>query len=94
MGFSRRQILVWIELPLALPVIVAGIRAVSVTVIGIGTVAAYVNAGGLGALILSGIQQTNTAKIAAGAVMATAMAWGADNGLERVRRWLAAGARA
>ncbi|MDR7518362.1 MAG: ABC transporter permease [Armatimonadota bacterium] len=94
MGCSRGQILMRVELPLALPVIVAGIRVATVTVIGIGTVAAYVNAGGVGALILSGIQQTNTAKIAAGAVVATAMAWGADYGLERVRRWLAPGAKA
>ncbi|MGQ0572162.1 MAG: ABC transporter permease [Armatimonadota bacterium] len=94
MGLSRRQVLFKIELPLALPVIVAGVRVVTVTVIGIGTVAAYINAGGLGSLIFSGIAQTNGPKIASGAVVASIMAVCADWGLERLRRKLAAGANA
>jgi len=67
---------------------------VTVTVIGIGTVAAYINAGGLGSLIFSGIAQTNGAKIASGAVIASAMAVLADWGLLRLQRRLVAGARA
>ncbi len=93
MGLTSRQILFRIELPLALPVIVAGVRVVTVTVIGIGTVAAYINAGGLGSLIFSGIAQTNGAKIASGAIVASAMAVGADWGLQRLQRRLVAVAK-
>lgn len=92
MGLTRRQVLWRVELPLALPVIVAGLRIVTVTVIGIGTVAAYINAGGLGALIFSGIAQTNGPKIASGAVIASLMAVLADWGLQRVERRLATAA--
>ena len=91
MGLSRRQVLFRIELPLALPVILAGVRVVTVTTIGIGTVAAYINAGGLGALIFSGIAQTNGPKIASGAIIASAMAVLADWGLQRLQRRLVAG---
>ncbi len=94
MGLSRRQVLFRIELPLALPVILAGVRVVTVTTIGIGTVAAYINAGGLGALIFSGIAQTNGPKIASGAIIASAMAVLADWGLHRLQRRLVAGAGA
>ena len=93
MGLTSRQILFRIELPLALPVIVAGVRVVTVTVIGIGTVAAYINAGGLGSLIFSGIAQTNGAKIASGAIVASAMAVGADWGLQMLQRRLVAVAK-
>jgi osmoprotectant transport system permease protein len=92
MGLTRRQVLWRVELPLALPVIVAGLRVVTVTVIGIGTVAAYINAGGLGALIFSGIAQTNGPKIASGALIASLMAVLADWGLQRVERRLATAA--
>ncbi len=92
MGLTRRQILFRIELPLALPVIVAGVRVVTVSVIGIGTVAAYINAGGLGALIFSGIAQTNGAKIAAGAIVASVLAVCADWSLQRLQRRLVAAA--
>lgn len=91
MGLSRRQVLFRIELPLALPVILAGVRVVTVTTIGIATVAAYINAGGLGALIFSGIAQTNGPKIASGAIIASAMAVLADWGLQRLQRRLVAG---
>jgi len=93
MGLSRRQVLWRVELPLALPVIVAGLRVATVTVIGIGTVAAYINAGGLGALIFSGIAQTNGPKVASGAVLASLMAVLADRGLEGLERRLAAAVR-
>ncbi|MGH2374392.1 MAG: ABC transporter permease [bacterium] len=91
MGLTRRQVLFRIELPLALPVILAGVRVVTVTTIGIGTVAAYINAGGLGSLIFSGIAQTNGPKIASGAIIASAMAVLADWGLQRLQRRLVAG---
>ena len=66
MGFSRWQRLVRIELPLALPLIVSGIRIALVTVIGIATVAAFIDAGGLGSIILMGIDQNWPEKIIVG----------------------------
>lgn len=90
MGLTRRQILLRIELPVALPVIMAGVRVATVSVIGIGTVAAYISAGGLGALIFSGIAQTNGAKIAAGAIVASALAVCADWSLQRLQRRMVA----
>ncbi len=86
MGMSSWQVLVTIELPLALPVIIAGVRIATVTVIGIATIAAYINAGGLGTLIFSGIAQDFPAKIVVGAGLASAMAVGADAGLSRLER--------
>ena len=68
MGMSAAQIMRRIELPLALPLIVAGLRVSAVTVISVTVVAAYVNAGGLGTLIFNGIASDHPAKIWAGAL--------------------------
>ncbi len=68
MGMSAAQIMRRIELPLALPLIVAGLRVSAVTVISVTVVAAYVNAGGLGTLIFNGIANDHSAKIWAGAL--------------------------
>lgn len=90
MGLGPWQVLFRIELPLALPVIVAGVRIATVAVIGIATIAAYINAGGLGTLIFDGIQQSHPAKIVTGAVAASAMAIGVDVGLTALERRVAA----
>jgi osmoprotectant transport system permease protein len=90
MGLGPWQLLLRIELPLAMPVIIAGVRIASVTVIGIATIAAYINAGGLGTLIFDGIQQTHPAKIVTGAVLTSAMAVAADLGLTALERRLRA----
>lgn len=90
MGFGRWQLLTRVELPLAMPVIVAGLRIATVTVIGIATIAAYINAGGLGALIFSGIQQQFATKIIVGGIGTAAMAIGVDVALTRVERRLRA----
>jgi osmoprotectant transport system permease protein len=90
MGLGPWQLLVRIELPLAMPVIIAGVRIASVTVIGIATIAAYINAGGLGTLIFDGIQQTHPAKIVTGGVLTSAMAVAADLGLAALERRLRA----
>jgi osmoprotectant transport system permease protein len=74
MGYSPWQRLVRIELPLALPLIVAGIRIAVVTVIGIATVAAFIDAGGLGTIILMGIDQTYTEKILVGGLLTASLA--------------------
>ena len=78
MGMSDRQILARVELPLALPVIVAGLRVAAVTVISVTVVAAYVNAGGLGTLIFNGIASDHAPKIWAGALTACALAVSVD----------------
>jgi osmoprotectant transport system permease protein len=91
MGLTNRQILFGVELPLALPVIVAGIRIATVTIIGIATIGAYISGGGLGKLIFDGINRNFPTMIIAGAVLATALAILADLlllGLERyLRPW-------
>jgi len=90
MGYGRGRRLVRIELPLALPVIVAGIRITAVTQIAVATVAAYINAGGLGDIIFQGITQDFGEKIAAGAVLTSLLAIAADEALKRVERSLRA----
>ena len=88
MGMSATQILIRIELPLALPVIVAGLRIATVTVISVAVVAAYVNAGGLGTLIFSGISNDHAPKIWTGALTACALAIVTDLSLARLEVWL------
>jgi len=90
MGFGPWRLLTRVELPLATPVIVAGLRIATVTVIGIATIAGYVNAGGLGTLIFEGIQQTFATKIVVGGLLTSLMAIVADVTLTRVERRLRA----
>jgi osmoprotectant transport system permease protein len=88
MGYGKGRRLIRIELPLALPVIVAGIRITAVTQIAVATVAAYINAGGLGDIIFQGIAQDFGEKIAAGAVLTSLLAIAADESLKLVERRL------
>jgi osmoprotectant transport system permease protein len=88
MGLSRAARLWRIELPLALPVIVAGLRLTLVMQISVATVAAFIGAGGLGDLIFSGINQDFGDKIVAGAVATSLLAVLADEILRRVERRL------
>lgn len=74
MGMSAWQRLVQVELPLALPVIVAGVRIATVAIIGIATIAALVNAGGLGRLLFDGVTTANPAKIIVGGFGAALLA--------------------
>ncbi len=78
MGMSRRQIIFKIEVPLAVPVVIAGIRIATVSIISIGTVAAWIGAGGLGRLIFQGLNHDHTDKIIAGTVTIAVLAIGAD----------------
>ena len=84
MGLTVRQVLLQVELPLAAPVIVAGLRIATVTVISVAVVAAYVNAGGLGTLIFNGISNDHAPKIWTGALTACALAVAADTLLARL----------
>ncbi len=78
MGMSNWQFLRMVELPVALPVIMAGIRTAAVMNIGTATIAAYIGAGGLGWLIFRGIASVNTEQIIAGALPVTLLAIGVD----------------
>lgn len=86
MGFGPWQRLFRIELPLALPLIVSGARIALVTTIGIATVAAFIDGGGLGTIILIGIDQEYPEKIFVGAVLTAALAIGFDFLLTRAER--------
>ena len=88
MGMSAAQVLLRVELPLAAPVIVAGLRVAAVTVISVTVVAAYVSAGGLGTLIFNGIAGDHAPKIWSGALTACALAVGVDGVLALVERRL------
>lgn len=74
MGMSAYQILFKVELPLAMPVILAGIRTATVINVGVATLAAYIAAGGLGEFIFGGIALNNTNMILAGAIPAALLA--------------------
>lgn len=74
MGMTNRQILQKVELPLALPVIMAGIRTAAVINVGVATLAAYIGAGGLGEFIFGGIALNNNYMILAGALPAAVLA--------------------
>ena len=88
MGMSAAQIMRRIELPLALPLIVAGLRVAAVTVISVTVVAAYVNAGGLGTLIFNGIASDHAAKIWTGALTVCALSVSVDLLLALLERQL------
>jgi osmoprotectant transport system permease protein len=86
MGMTPNQILRQVELPLAVPSILAGLRIATVTTIGTATIAAAIGAGGLGVFIFQGIASVNSAMILAGAIPAALMAVLADEGLEWIER--------
>lgn len=86
MGMTPTQILRQVELPLAVPSILAGLRIATVTTIGTATIAAAIGAGGLGVFIFQGIASVNSAMILAGAIPAAVMAVLADEGLEWIEK--------
>ena len=86
LGMTGRQRLWWVELPLALPVVLAGVRIATVVSIGLATIAAAIGAGGLGVLIYRGIAIVDNRQILAGAVPAALLALAADGLLGLVER--------
>ena len=78
MGMTNGQLLRFVELPLAAPTILAGLRTAVVATIGTATIAAAIGAGGLGVLIFRGLASVDTIEILAGAVPAALMALVAD----------------
>ena len=88
MGLTDRQLLLRVEIPLALPVIFVGLRVATVVSVGVATIAAYIGAGGLGELIFRGINMVDDRLILAGAVPAALFALAADWILGRAERQL------
>jgi len=88
MGLTDRQLLFQVQLPLALGVIIAGVRVATVISVGLATIAAAIGAGGLGEYIFRGLAMVNNAVILAGAIPAAAMALFADFSLGWLERKL------
>jgi osmoprotectant transport system permease protein len=86
MGMTDWQLLYQVEIPLAMGVILAGVRVAAVIAVGIATIAAAIGAGGLGVFIFRGISVVNDQLILAGAVPAAAMALIADYGIGWLER--------
>ena len=84
LGMSPWQLLTWVQIPLVLPFILAGIRTAAVLCVGLATIAAFVGAGGLGDFILTGLQLAKPEMIIGGALPAMALALALDQGLHRV----------
>jgi osmoprotectant transport system permease protein len=92
MGMTDRQLLTMVEFPLALGVIMTGVRVAAVISIGVATIAAAIGAGGLGMYIFRGVSMVDNQLILAGAIPAALLALLADFLLGAVQRRLAGGA--
>jgi osmoprotectant transport system permease protein len=88
MGFSSRQLLWRVEVPLALPVMMAGVRIATVSTIGLVTVGALIGRGGLGQFILEGLRTLFQTEIVLGAALAAGLALLADGLLLLIQRRL------
>jgi osmoprotectant transport system permease protein len=88
MGMTDWQLLKMVELPLAAPVILAGIRVAAVIGVGIATIAAAIGAGGLGVFIFRGLSMVDNGVILAGAIPAALLALLVDGGLHLLERRL------
>jgi osmoprotectant transport system permease protein len=88
MGMTTLQRLRNVELPIAIPVIIDGIRNAAVLGIAIGAIATYIGAGGLGTFISRGITQTDVRQLITGALAVSLLAITADFGLLALRRLL------
>jgi len=86
MGMTDSQLLWQVQLPLALSVIIAGVRVATVISVGVATIAAAIGAGGLGEYIFRGLAMVNNQLILAGAIPAAALALVADSGLGLLER--------
>lgn len=97
MGYTRRTRLLRVQLPLAVPLMMAGVRVAAVTTIGLVTVAAIIGGnrfGGLGQFITEGLQTSFDTKIYLGAIGSVILAFVVDGALLGVQRWLTPWARA
>lgn len=88
MGMRPLQRLLMVEIPLAIPVIMAGVRIAVVMNIGVMTIATYIGAGGLGDFISNGIAQTDSQQLITGALAVSIMAVVADYSLAALQKYL------
>jgi osmoprotectant transport system permease protein len=88
LGMTGRERLWQVELPLAAPTIMAGVRIATVTTIGTATIAAAIGAGGLGVFIFRGLAAVDSVLLLAGAIPAALIAIAANRGLEWIERTL------
>ncbi|CAC8442695.1 Osmotically activated L-carnitine/choline ABC transporter, permease protein OpuCB [Staphylococcus aureus] len=88
MGMTQFQLMKDVELPLALPLIIGGIRLSSVYVISWATLSSYVGAGGLGDFIFNGLNLYDPLMIVTATVLVTALALGVDALLALVEKWV------
>jgi osmoprotectant transport system permease protein len=86
LGLTARQTLTRVEFPAALPVVLGGVRVATVSLVALATVAAWINAGGLGVLLFEGIGTNNPQKIFAGALAAAVLAIAADLSLRAAEK--------
>lgn len=89
LGMTSRQLLAYVRLPLATPVIMAGVRTAAVLDVGTATLAAFIGAGGLGDQIIAGLALSDSRMILSGAVPAAVLALLVDGALGRGERWAA-----
>jgi osmoprotectant transport system permease protein len=97
MGYTRARQLLQVELPLAVPVIMAGVRIATVTTIGLVTITALIGWGGLGQLFIEGFTRNFSTPIVVGIVLSALLAFAADLllvGLQhRLTPWARGGGR-
>lgn len=86
MGYTSRQMLRRVELPLALPIIMAGVRIATVTTIGLVTVTAFIGQGGYGQFFIQGFNRRNTTEVLVGVILSVLLATLADLALLVVER--------
>lgn len=88
MGMTEGQTLWRVRLPLALPVVVSGVRVAAVTAVGMATVAALVAGGGLGDSVFAGLRAGDETEVLAATAVIAALALTADGALAMLERWL------
>jgi osmoprotectant transport system permease protein len=86
MGMPSQKVLFSIEIPLALPVIIAGIQTSAVVTVGTAVIADLIGGGGLGRLIFTGISMFDPVKILAGSILAAIIAIAIDQGFDLVHK--------
>lgn len=89
MGMSRMQVLVKVRIPLSLRPLFTGIHLAVVSTIGIATIAATINAGGLGSILLDGLRTLNVNKILWGSILSAGLAIAVNAGLSRLEKHMA-----
>ncbi|MBI5545617.1 MAG: ABC transporter permease subunit [Deltaproteobacteria bacterium] len=88
LGMTPRQVLLWVRLPLAAPIIMAGVRTAGVITVGTATLAAFIGAGGLGDPIVAGLALNDTRRVLMGALPAALLALLVDGALGLCQRAL------